>query len=90
MVCVISGFFEGCSSLKEVIIPEGIRWIDCEAFKDYTSLESITLPHSMVEIYEYAFEGCKNLHYIKIPAHTVINSHAFVGCPETITIERHL
>ena len=44
----------------------------------------------MVEIYEYAFEGCKNLHYIKMPAHTVINSHAFVGCPETITIERYL
>lgn len=44
----------------------------------------------MVELYDYAFEGCKNMRHIKMPVHTVINSHAFVGCPETITIERYL
>ena len=90
MVCVISGFFEGCTSLKEVDIPEGIRWIDTEAFKNCKSLESITLPHSMVEIYEYAFEGCENLRHIRMPVHTVINNNAFVGCPDKITIERYL
>lgn len=90
MVCVIAGFFEGCTNLENVEIPEGVRWIDCEAFKGCTSLESITLPRSMVEIYEYAFEGCSNLRHIKMPVHTVINSHAFIGCPEVITIERYL
>lgn len=32
------------------------------------------------------FEGCKNLRYIKIPVHAVINNDAFAGCQEKITI----
>ena len=90
MACIISGFFEGCTSLTDVDVPEGIQWIFEEAFKDCVSLESITLPRSMVEIHEYAFEGCKNLRHVKMPVHTVINDKAFVGCPDKITIERYL
>ena len=89
MISVSSGFFEGCTGLKEVDIPEGIEWIDAEVFKDCISLESVTLPRSMVEVYEYAFKGCVNLRHIKMPATTVISDQAFVGCPENLTIERY-
>ena len=43
----------------------------------------------MLEIYEYAFDGCEILRHIRMPVHTVINSNAFVECSEKTTIERY-
>jgi len=51
------------------------------AFRDFTSLEHITLPDTIGSIGEYAFYGCTSLEQIIIP-NTVetIESNAFYGC----------
>lgn len=50
-------------SVKEVIIPEGVKAILSGAFKN-SSISSITIPDSLVEIADYAFENCQNLHTV--------------------------
>ena len=42
--------FQGCTSLKNVILPQGLACIGEKAFMNCTSLESITIPASIVFI----------------------------------------
>ena len=51
------------------------------AFRDCTSLTSITIPNSVTSIGNSAFSGCKNLTSITIPNMvTSIGNYAFKGC----------
>lgn len=57
-VKLVKGFaFDGCKSLKEVVIEEGskMRIIGKNAFRDCSSLAKITLPEGLVMIDLYAF-----------------------------------
>lgn len=49
------------SEIKSVKIPEGILYIDDEAFKDCDSLVKVYLPSSVTNIGEEAFGGCESL-----------------------------
>ena len=54
----------GCSVPKDVIsvqFKEGLQKIGDYAFYNCTSLKSITLPSTLVEIGVDAFDGCRNL-----------------------------
>lgn len=52
-----------------------------EAFKDCTTLESVTFMADIESIEDYAFSGCTSLDYISIPNETsYIGKHAFEGC----------
>lgn len=55
------GTFSGCSMLKNVIIPEGIKTIGRYAFYQCCSIESITIPDSVESINEFAFSRCSSL-----------------------------
>lgn len=65
--------FQGCTSLKSVILPQGLASIGGKAFMDCTSLESITIPASIL------FIGNKN---------HIEDSSVFTNCPllKNITI----
>ena len=55
---------DGCSvpnDITRVIFKEGLQKIGNYAFRDCTSLKSITLPSTVVEIGQHAFRGCNNL-----------------------------
>ena len=56
-----SGFFSGCTSLKEVQLPSTLKNIDLLAFCYCPSLESITIPENVEQIENYAFADCTNL-----------------------------
>ena len=87
-----------------VVVPEGVTKIgesSCygdHAFSNCESLQSITLPKSIIKIEESAFFNCKNLQSITLPKDVIsIGSHAFSNCsslrsitlPESVTkIER--
>ena len=49
-----------------VNIPEGIKYISYEAFKNQTNLVGVTLPSTLLSIGRYAFYGC-SLNEVKIP-----------------------
>lgn len=61
------GAFEGCSSLKKVVIPDNVTEIGDSTFYGCTNLEEIELPEGVKEIGAWAFTGCKSLNSIFIP-----------------------
>ncbi|MCR5805585.1 MAG: leucine-rich repeat domain-containing protein, partial [Oscillospiraceae bacterium] len=59
--------FSGCTSLKSITIPAGVRTIDEAAFESCTALESVTLNEGLEKIDRWAFLGCTSLKTITIP-----------------------
>jgi hypothetical protein len=41
---------------------------------------NVVIPEGVTLIEKYAFENCRSLTEIKIPAHTVVENDAFTGC----------
>lgn len=76
------------SSVKEVIISEGIKGIGDNSKQDYRSpfstaiaLEKITFPSTVTSIAANAFSGCTSLTALEIPKQiTFIGDSAFSGC----------
>ena len=60
MRSVIHSAFFCCSNLREVIFNEGLQKIGDLTFYECTSLESIKLPSTLVEIGISAFHSCSN------------------------------
>ena len=59
--------FSGCSSLRSVVLPEGITSISGSLFNGCSSLESITIPSTVTSVGGYAFNGCSSLTEIILP-----------------------
>lgn len=73
---------------SKITIPEGIKQIGPEAFKDHMGITDLSLPDSLWRICEDAFSGCSNLSSISGGMNLVsIEDRAFKGCPlETVRI----
>ncbi|MBE5747485.1 MAG: leucine-rich repeat domain-containing protein [Clostridiales bacterium] len=77
----LTGAFYGCSSLTEIVIPEGVTSIGDGAFRGCTSLTSVVIPERVTSIGGYAFYGCSSLTEIVIPEGvTNIGDYAVYGC----------
>ena len=75
---VVSSAFNGKKSLRSIILPEGITFIDRSAFLN-SGLEAITLPESLMEIGQSVFLGTQ-LKEITIPANVrALGTSAFEG-----------
>lgn len=69
------------SSIKSVVIEDGITSIGFRMFRDCTSLTDVTIPKSITSIAGSTFPGCSSLTDIAMPADvTSIGSYAFNGC----------
>lgn len=63
-----SSAFEGCTSLKEVVLSKDVYKLDKKAFAGCTALERINLNDLMADaIGDYAFNGCKSLTSLELP-----------------------
>lgn len=49
-----------------IVVPEGVKKIGTEAFKDLYALQEITLPSTLEQISSMAFKGCSSLSKINI------------------------
>ena len=58
--------FEGCSSVKSLVIPPTVKRIESKACANCTSLESVVFPAGLEFIADDAFEGCTSLHNIRL------------------------
>jgi len=79
----------GLRRVREVVFKDGLRKIGREAFRDYTSLESIALPSTVIEIGDNAFDTCVNLREVELnDGLQNIGREAFYNCKslENITL----
>ena len=81
--------FDGCSGITSVYVPGSVELIGQRAFRDCTSLESVTLCDGLLRIRGYAFEGCTSLTSIVIPSTveslwsdslSTTRGHTFLDC----------
>lgn len=75
------GAFSGCTSIDNIVIPEGIETIENITFFNCQSLENVTVPDSVTEISDGAFEGCASITSVDLSDNvTEIGDLAFSGC----------
>ena len=73
--------FNGCHSLQEVVLPEGLEKIGSFCFKDCHSLERVILPSTVKKIDSWAFSGCWRLTQLELPEGLESLGHdVFKGC----------
>ena len=83
--------FQENESLVSLVIPEGIKAINVEAFAMCRNLVSVSLPESLTDIGNAAFYGCENLGAVHLPAKVAsIAEQAFNACTslENFTVSR--
>lgn len=86
----VDNWIIGCSiSATNVVFCENTRGIASFVFKGCTSLESITIPNSVICINRGAFYGCTSLTSVTFEAGsqlTTIGINAFWGCDSLVSI----
>lgn len=69
------------SSIKNVVIENGVTTIGDYAFYSYTELIDVTIGNSVTTVGTYAFYGCSGLSSVTIPdSVTTIDRYAFSQC----------
>ena len=53
--------FQNCTSLQEVILPEGLTSIGYAAFDQCSALKKVEMPNTVTSISAYAFQGCTSM-----------------------------
>ena len=73
--------FEDNTTLQEVTIDEGVRYISSFAFSKCSGLQTVIVPKSVWKISENSFEDCSSLRYFTTYAETPIsiNTNVFEG-----------
>jgi hypothetical protein len=59
-------WFEGCSKMGNILLPDGIADIRDKAFKGCSVLKEIELPQAVATIGNEAFAGCSTLNTIRV------------------------
>ena len=84
---IIRAFVYKNSSIKELILPNGVSVITKGAFKDCKNIESVYIPEGVCVIDESAFEDCCSLLSVNIPSSLLyIEVKAFNNCRNLKTI----
>lgn len=76
------------SSVRRVILEEGVEEIQQAAFTNCALLEKVLLPTTLKSIHKDAFSMCTNLRFILIPDGVVhVGAHAFFGCTQLSSVK---
>ena len=76
-------WFIGDNTITKVVIPEGVKKINCYAFANLTALEEIVLPSTMQSIEYGAFYNCVSLKKITFSGENnlqIVSQSAFEKC----------
>ena len=77
----IGTVFSGNKDITKIVLPDGLLYLEEDAFKGCSSLTTINLPDGLSYIPENAFYGCSSLTEITIPDSVLeIRTNAFNGC----------
>ncbi len=79
--------FKGCM-MNGLVIPDGIKVIEDEAFTQCRSLTDVALPDSVASIGEFAFAGCSSLSSVRLPGGiTALGNGTFSSCLKLAVVE---
>jgi len=78
--------FQGCTNLKNVIIPDSVTSIGSSAFSVCTSLTSVTISKSLTILENSVFFGCTSLTSVTIPNNLTSIGSSFSGCTSLATV----
>lgn len=59
--------FQGCTSLRMVILPASLEAVGANAFSDCTGLETIVMGDAVSELGDQVFSGCGSLRSVELP-----------------------
>lgn len=68
IVRIETGGFADCINLREIIVPDTVKYIYQNAFKNCSSLEKVILPDTLKQISLNVFDGCSKLASINYPS----------------------
>ncbi|MCI5746080.1 MAG: leucine-rich repeat protein [Erysipelotrichaceae bacterium] len=74
--------------ISKIIIPEGVKYIQSNAFEGLASLTEVVLPSTLRDIYVDAFKGCSSLTKINLNSVVKIENGAFKDCSLLSTINQ--
>lgn len=90
---VITGVVAGADTLETMVIPETINGVTItklgeNAFKDFTSLKSVSIPSTITAFGLHVFEGCSSLTSIDLSNTklTYVVNYAFKNCTSLKTV----
>ncbi|MBR3148828.1 MAG: leucine-rich repeat protein, partial [Eubacterium sp.] len=84
-VLSIGDSFFGCTSLKEITIPDSVTFIG--SFSGDTSLTKVNFGKGLKVIDDYAFNGCTALKNLSLPnGLRYIGDNAFIGCSSLTSV----
>lgn len=79
--------FHGCTSLQNIVLPEGLIRVGDNVFNTCSALTDIDIPASVTQIGSGAFYGCSSLGYISLGSSVAsVGENAFEGCTSLDTI----
>ena len=79
--------FRDCTSLEQIIVPEGVTFIPDVAFRGCNALRSVILPSTLTSIGNNAFDN-SGITSITIPENvTTIGKSAFAYCRSLVSID---
>ncbi len=88
VVCIDTGAFKDCKSLKSVTLPNSVKRLGENVFEGCTELEEVVLSDRIDWISTNAFFGCTALSRVKLPKNLkLIGDYAFEGCTALTSIE---
>ncbi|MBO5831047.1 MAG: leucine-rich repeat domain-containing protein [Alistipes sp.] len=74
------------SNIEEVVLLESITTLGDRAFFGFNKLATATLPSSIVQVSEWAFDGCANLRAMNVGCDLSLVNHDHVKLLESVTI----
>ena len=77
---IATGRFANYTTIEDLIIPEGVEIIDCQAFAFCRNLKRVVIPRSVKKIKEKAFSHCVDLDEVYILGATELEPLAFKEC----------
>ncbi len=72
----------GCTALKSIVIPEGVKTVPQSGFSGCSSLETVTFPNTLETISKWSFKNCSNLQSADLSgtALVTVGEEAFINC----------
>ena len=79
------GAFEECTALEKVVLPDSLKVLGQDTFKNCSQLGSVTFGNRLTTVAERAFEGCTALTSLSIPG-SVRYLGSFSGCTSLTSV----